>query len=123
MPVTSADNERANGTLKLVKGYLRTTMTTERLFGLALMNIHYDKPVKYDAVVQLFAERYPRRLLMSIPSLTKHKIEIRLHDAVYFHLCYISIKKNGIFTLKNYIVKHADFASEWRKSRFRGLEI
>ena len=33
------------------------------------------------------------------------------------------MKKNGIFTLKNEVLKHADFASEWRKSRFRGLEI
>ena len=64
MPITSADNERANSTLKLVKGYLRTTMTTEGLSGLALMNIHYEKPVDYDAVVQLFAERYPRRILL-----------------------------------------------------------
>ena len=32
--VTSGDNERSNGTLKLVKGNLRTTMTTKRLSGL-----------------------------------------------------------------------------------------
>jgi len=61
------DNERANSTLKLVKGYLHTTMTTERLSGLALMNIHYEKPVDYNAVVQLFAERYPRRILLVNP--------------------------------------------------------
>lgn len=67
IPVTSADNERANSTLKLVKGYLRTTMTTERLSGLALMNIHYEKPVNYDAVVQLFAEKNPRRMLLVDP--------------------------------------------------------
>ena len=36
IPVTSADNEQEKSTaLKLVKGYLRTTMTTERLSGLA----------------------------------------------------------------------------------------
>jgi len=67
MPVTSADNERANSTLKLVKGYLRTIMTTERLSGLALINIHYDKPVNYDAMVQLFSERYPRRMIRVDP--------------------------------------------------------
>ena len=67
MPVTSADNERANSTLKLVKGYFRTTMTTERLSGLAMMNIHYEKPVDYDAVAQLFAVRYPRRMLLVDP--------------------------------------------------------
>ena len=38
-------------------------MTTERLSGLALMSIHYEKPVDYDAVVQRFAEQQPRRML------------------------------------------------------------
>ena len=44
--------------------YLRTTMTSERLSGLAMMNIHYEKPIDYDAVVQIFAERYRRMLLI-----------------------------------------------------------
>ena len=46
------------------------------------------------------------------------KFESFLHSFVIFWC-----KKNGIFTLKNEILKQADFASEWRKSRFRGLEI
>jgi len=40
----------------------------------------------------------------------------------YVALLYV-YEKNGIFTLKNAILKHADFASEWQKSRFRLLEI
>ena len=39
-------------------------MTTERLSGLAMMNINYEKPTDYHAVVQLFAERYRRMLLI-----------------------------------------------------------
>ena len=39
-------------------------MTAERLSGLAMMNIHYEKPIDYDAVVQLFSERYRRMLLI-----------------------------------------------------------
>ena len=50
--VTSDNNERANSTLKLVKGYLCTNMTKGRLSDLAMMNI------------QLFAERYPRRMVV-----------------------------------------------------------
>ena len=42
-------------------------MTTERLSGLALMNIHHKKPVDYDAVVQKFAEQQPRRMLLADP--------------------------------------------------------
>ena len=33
------------------------------------------------------------------------------------------MQMNGILTLKNEMLKHADFVSEWRKSRFRGLDI
>ena len=33
------------------------------------------------------------------------------------------MQKYGILTLKNEKLKHADFASECRKSRFRGLRI
>ena len=39
-------------------------MTTERLSGLALMSIHYEKPVDYDAVAQRFAEQTRRMLLL-----------------------------------------------------------
>ena len=39
-------------------------MTTERLSGLGLMNIHYQRPVDYDAVAQTFAEQQPRRKLL-----------------------------------------------------------
>ena len=84
--MTSADNEQANSTLKLVKGYLRTTMTTDRLSGLALMNIHHKKPLDYDAVVQKFAEQQPRRMLLADPifeeswifNLNEFKMFIRL---------------------------------------------
>ena len=65
--MTSADNELANSTLKLVKGYLRTTVTTERFSGLALINIHHEKPVDYDAVVKKFAEQQPQRMLLADP--------------------------------------------------------
>ena len=42
-------------------------MTTERLSGLALMNIHHKKLVDYDAVVQTFAEQQPWRMLLADP--------------------------------------------------------
>lgn len=40
LPVTSCEAERSFSTLRRVKSYLRTTMTNERLTGLALLNIH-----------------------------------------------------------------------------------
>ena len=60
-------------------------MTTERLSGLALMNIHYEKPVNYDAVVQLFVEKYPEECFLLIPCLMKHKIENKLKCNISTH--------------------------------------
>ena len=42
-------------------------MTTERLSGLALMNIHHKKPVDYDALVRKFAEQQTRRISLADP--------------------------------------------------------
>ena len=42
-------------------------MMTERMSGLALMDIHLKKSVDYDAVVQKFAEQQPRRMLLADP--------------------------------------------------------
>ena len=50
-------------------------MTTERLSGLALMNIHYEKPIDYNAVVQLFAEGYPQRMLLIDPVVDETKLK------------------------------------------------
>ena len=46
-------------------------MTTERLSGLAFMNIHHKKPVDYDAVVKKFAEQQPLRMLLADPIFEK----------------------------------------------------
>ena len=69
----------------------------------------------------------PEECFLLILSLMKHKNNWKklkcsvfapfLHSFVIF-LC----KKNGTFTLKKEISKHADFASRWRKSHFPGLE-
>ena len=57
-------------------------MTTERLLGLATMNIHYEKPTDYDAVVQFFAERY-RRMLLVDPVINQGKSRRNSLDRVY----------------------------------------
>ena len=99
-------------------------MTTERLSGLDMMNIHYEKPIDYDAVVQIFAEKYRRMLLIDQRLWRNTKLKIDKNNAVYFyhsflnanlHRCYAAIivifwcKKNGIFTLKKWDIK-----TRWR---------
>ena len=42
LPVTVASAERSFSKLKLIKTYLRSTMTQDRLVGLAIMSIEND---------------------------------------------------------------------------------
>ena len=62
MPVSTATAERSFSTMRRVKTYLRSTMSTGRLSGLGLLNIYKDKQIDTEAVVEIFARRKPRRL-------------------------------------------------------------
>ncbi|CAH0402528.1 unnamed protein product [Chilo suppressalis] len=66
LPVSTCSVERSFSSLKLIKSYLRTTMTEERLNGLAAMYIHRDisrslQPVE---VIEEYSKRHSRRLTM-----------------------------------------------------------
>ena len=55
LPVTTASAERTFSSMKLIKTYLRSTMTANRLTGLALLNIHRDIELTADEVIDNFA--------------------------------------------------------------------
>lgn len=55
MPVSTATAERSFSSMKRVKTYLRSTMTTERLSSLATLHIHRDEDVNIEKVVNTFA--------------------------------------------------------------------
>ena len=63
-PVTVASAERSFSKLKLIKNYLRSTMSQERLNGLAMMSINREmsKQISYDATIDAFAARKSRRV-------------------------------------------------------------
>jgi len=61
LPVTTCSSERSFSTLRRLKTYLRSTMSSQRLNGLALLNIHRHIHVDATAVVDKLAEK-PRRL-------------------------------------------------------------
>ena len=65
LPITSAECERSFSTLRRLKTYLRSTMSSERESGLALMNINYHRDINIEEVRNTFAQRQPRRLLFS----------------------------------------------------------
>lgn len=65
LPVTSCTCERSISGLKRLKTYLRSTMSQDRLNGLALMHFHCgnsDIGIDYDALVDMFSRKHPRRM-------------------------------------------------------------
>ena len=56
--------ERSNSALAYVKTELHSTMGKGRLNGLIMLFVHKDIPLDYDAVIDLFARKSPRRMLL-----------------------------------------------------------
>ncbi|KAM5555524.1 zinc finger MYM-type protein 1-like [Rosa sericea] len=65
IPVTVASAERSFSKLKLIKSYLRSTMSQERLSGLAMISIEKDIIGKLDHVslISTFASKNARRVI------------------------------------------------------------
>ena len=65
IPFTVASRERIFSKLKLIKYYLRSTMSQERLNGLAMLSIEkamVDK-IDYTALINTFAAKNARRVV------------------------------------------------------------
>ena len=65
LPVTVCENERSNSQIKLLKTYVRSTMSEDRLSGLAMMKIHRNKQLNMDTLVNKFTTQHPRRMLLT----------------------------------------------------------
>lgn len=66
-PATSASVERAHSILKLIKNPRRSTMGQDRFISLALLYIHRDILLNYDRLIDAYAAKRPRRMLMTNP--------------------------------------------------------
>ena len=64
IPVTSCECERCVSVLRRLKTYLRSTMLQERLNGLAMMSIHRNRKIDVDQVINLFAAKHPRKMIL-----------------------------------------------------------
>ena len=64
--VTVAWAERSFSKLKLLKSYLRTTMTQERLNGLATIALENDilEKINYEDMIEDFISRNTRRMML-----------------------------------------------------------
>lgn len=64
IPVTVASGERSFSKLKLIKNYLRSTISQERLTGLAMLSIEHElaESLNYEDLINDFSEQKCRRL-------------------------------------------------------------
>ena len=66
-PVTTATVERGNSALRYLKTELQSTMGEARLNVLTFLFLHKDIPLDIRNVVQKFASKHPRRMLLVDP--------------------------------------------------------
>ena len=62
VPVTTCECERSVSALRRMKTWLRNTMVTERLNGLAQMHINDDISIDVKEVINTFARQHPSRM-------------------------------------------------------------
>jgi len=63
IPVTTATRERSFSKLKLIKNYLRSTISQSRLTGMAILSIKKDiKNISFDDVIDQFASIKSRKV-------------------------------------------------------------
>ena len=66
IPVTVASAERSFFKLKLLKSYLRSTMTQKRLNGLATIALEIDvlEKINYEDIIEAFISTNTRRMML-----------------------------------------------------------
>ena len=64
LPIGSCEAERSFSVLKRLKSAVRSTMTTDRLSGLAVMAVHNETAyfLKTEEVVRRFVQAFPRKM-------------------------------------------------------------
>jgi hypothetical protein len=65
--VASSSTERANSSLKLIKNVTRSTIGEDRLNALLLLYVHRDIKLDYDKIIDDYAQRNPRKMVLMNP--------------------------------------------------------
>ena len=65
--VSASGVERANFSLKFIKNASRSTMGEDRFNALILMYEHYDLELDSESIIDKYAKRHPRKMLLLNP--------------------------------------------------------
>jgi len=65
--VTSCTVETVNSSLRFVKSCFRGAMSEDRFNALVLLFVHKDIELDMDAVIDMYARRHPRRMILLNP--------------------------------------------------------
>ena len=65
--VTSSATERANSSFIFIKNVMRSTMGEDRLNALLLLYVHRDIKLNYDKIIDDYAQRNPRKMVLMNP--------------------------------------------------------
>ena len=66
---TSASVERTNSALCFIKADCRSTMSEDCVNALVLLYVHWNVKLDYNRIIQMYAKKYPCRLLLINPLL------------------------------------------------------
>ena len=61
------DRKKANATLQYLRMDFQSMMDEERLNALPLVYIHRDIFLDYDKIIDIYASKYPRKMLLINP--------------------------------------------------------
>ena len=64
IPAANASIERANQALRYVKTDFRSAMSEDRFNGLLLLYVHRGIKLDYQKIIDMYAMRYPRRMVL-----------------------------------------------------------
>ena len=67
IPVSTAATECSHSCLKIVKSKLQSNMGEEKLNALMLLYVHKDIGLDYNKAIDIYANRYPRRMIFLNP--------------------------------------------------------
>ena len=100
MPVSTASAERPFSIMRRLKTYLRSTMGTERLPGLWLLNIHREREISSEQVVDVFCPKEKQTYVVLVPSINECMGRIETVSILVFLTMHI------VFSLTDYKVTY-----------------